>query len=138
MPADNFRKMVFIGQNLKHVHVTYSLHELLILVHIRCLEFWFIIASAKDTNNEIKIKRYTVSPVTGFSVKKSMFFMQRPKKVALFPDRFRVKKNLSLTSPYSRMSIRIYAFNFKKQTSKKKQEKQKKLKNLKNYLREIH
>ena len=65
--------------------------------------------------------------------------MQRPKKVALFPDRFRVKKNLSLTSPCSRMSIKIYAFNFKKQTSKKKkQEKQKKLKNLKNYLREIH
>ena len=72
--------MVFIGQNLKHAHVTYSLHELLIVVHIRCLKFWFITASVKDTNNGRKIKRYTVSPVAGFSVKKSMFFCRDQKK----------------------------------------------------------
>ena len=42
--AHSFRKMFFIGQNLKHVHMTYSFLELLIFfcltqVHIDCLEF---------------------------------------------------------------------------------------------------
>ena len=42
--AYSFRKIFFIGQNLKHVHMTYSLLELLIffwlaVVDIKCLEF---------------------------------------------------------------------------------------------------
>ena len=42
--AYSFRKMFFIGQNLKHVHMTYSFLELLIFfwltqVDIYCLEF---------------------------------------------------------------------------------------------------
>ena len=41
--AFSFRKMLFIGQNLKHVHMTYSFLELLIFfwltLDIYCLEF---------------------------------------------------------------------------------------------------
>ena len=42
------------------------------------------------------------------------------KKVVLFPEIGQVKKILSLTLPHSRMCIRIYIFNFKKQTNKQK------------------
>ena len=49
-----------------------------------------------------------------------------PKKVALFLDIGRVKIFLSLTRPHSRMCIKIYIFNFKKQTNNQKNQKQKK------------
>ena len=41
-------------------------------------------------------------------------------EIALFPETGRVKKILSLTRPHSQMCIRIYIFNFKKQTQTKK------------------
>ena len=41
------------------------------------------------------------------------------RKVVLFPEIGRVKYFLSLTRPHSRMCIKIYIFNFKKQTSTK-------------------
>ena len=63
------------------------------------------------------------------------------KTVALFPEICWVKIFLSLTHLDSRMCIRIYIFNFKRQTNKqKKQEykkKQKKLKKKREYLRKI-
>ena len=49
-----------------------------------------------------------------------------PKKVALFPEIGRVKIFLSLNRPHSRMCIKIYIFNFKKQTNNQKNQKQKK------------
>ena len=42
------------------------------------------------------------------------------KKVVLFLETSRVKKFLSLTRSHSRMCIRTYIFNFKKQAKKKK------------------
>ena len=63
----------------------------------------------------------------------------RPKKVVLFPEISRVKKNLSLTRPHSQICIRIYIFLFQrtssKQTNKQKTNKQtnkQKTKNKKN------
>ena len=47
----------------------------------------------------------------------------RPKKVALFPEKRRVKYFLSLTCPHSRMCIRIHIVNFKKETYKQKNKK---------------
>ena len=44
----------------------------------------------------------------------------RPKKKVLFPEIDQVKTFLSLTRPHSQMFIRIYIFNFKKQTNKQK------------------
>ena len=41
-------------------------------------------------------------------------------KIALFPETGRVKNFLSLTHPHSQICIRIYIFNFKKQTNKQK------------------
>ena len=41
-------------------------------------------------------------------------------EIALFPETGRVKKFLSLTRPHSQMCIRIYIFNFTKQTQTKK------------------
>ena len=49
----------------------------------------------------------------------ALIFMLRSKQAVLFPEIGRVKKFLSLTLPHSPMYIRIYNFNFKKQTSKK-------------------
>ena len=50
----------------------------------------------------------------------------------MFPEIDRVKIFLSLTRPYSRICIRIYIFNFKKQTNKqKKKQKTKQNKNTK-------
>ena len=48
------------------------------------------------------------------------------KKVVLFLETSRVKKFLSLTRSHSRMCIRTYIFNFKKQAKKKKEAKQSK------------
>ena len=48
------------------------------------------------------------------------------RKIVSFPEIDRVKKNLSLTRPHSRICIRIYIFNFKKQ-----QQQQKKIKKAK-------
>ena len=62
------------------------------------------------------------------------------KKVVLFPEISQVKAFLSLTRPRSRMFIRIYIFNFRKQTNKRKvrmQIKQSKLKKKREYLRKI-
>ena len=42
------------------------------------------------------------------------------KKVVLFPEIDRLKKFLSLTSLHCQMCIRIFFFNFKKQTNKQK------------------
>ena len=44
----------------------------------------------------------------------------------LFLEIRRVKNFLSLTRPHSRMCMRIYIFNFKKQTKKKKEKEKKK------------
>ena len=55
----------------------------------------------------------------------------RPKKVALFPEKRRVKYFLSLTCPHSRMCIRIHIVNFKKETYKKKNKNTKKVKETK-------
>ena len=49
-----------------------------------------------------------------------IIFLLRPEKVVLFPEIGRMKKILSLTRPHSQMCIRIYIFNFKKQTNKQK------------------
>ena len=49
----------------------------------------------------------------------------------MFPEIDRVKIFLSLTRPYSRICIRIYIFNFKKQTSKKQQQQQQEYKKAK-------
>ena len=62
------------------------------------------------------------------------------KKVVLFPEIDRLKIFLSLTSLHSQMCIRIFFFNFKKQTNKqkkntKKQTKQKKRISLENWLK---
>ena len=64
--------MFFIGQNLKHVHMTYSFLELLIFfwltqVDIDCLEFishhiteiWYLNTTPKETNHEIKASIFT-------------------------------------------------------------------------------
>ena len=51
------------------------------------------------------------------------------KKVVLFPEIGRVKMFLSLIHPHSRMCIRTYIFNIKKQTSK--QQKKKRIKKVK-------
>ena len=40
------------------------------------------------------------------------------RKIVSFPEIDRVKKFLSLTRPHSRICIRIYIFNFKKQQKK--------------------
>ena len=52
----------------------------------------------------------------------------RPKNVVLFPEIGQVKSLLSLTCPHSRMCIRIYIFNLKKNknnnNNKTKKEKQ--------------
>ena len=53
----------------------------------------------------------------------ALIFMLRAKKAVLFPEIGRVKKILSLTLPHSPMYIRIYNFNFKKQTNKQKRSK---------------
>ena len=61
-------------------------------------------------------------------------FRSSQKKVVLFPEIGRVKFFLSLTRSHSWMCIRIHIFNFKKQTSKEKQNKariQKKTKEIK-------
>ena len=68
------------------------------------------------------------------------YFHAKAKKAVLFPEVGRVKKFLSLTLPHSPMYIRIYNFNFKKQTSKKEariQKTQKKRKKKREYLRKI-
>ena len=62
------------------------------------------------------------------------------KKVVLFPEIDRLKIFLSLTCLHSQMCIRIFFFNFKKQTNKqkkntKKQTKQKKRISLENWLK---
>ena len=45
----------------------------------------------------------------------------KPKKVFLFLEIGRMKKILSFTRSHSRMCIRIYIFNFKKQINEQKQ-----------------
>ena len=83
--ACSFRKMFIIGQNLKHVHVTYSFHEILIffwLTLVKCfvLKFDFSVhqrntilillqknnnkKNNKKPNDEIKTNRYSLSPVS--------------------------------------------------------------------------
>ena len=47
-----------------------------------------------------------------------MPLLPEAKKVILFPEIGRVKIFLSLLRLYSRMCIRIFIFNFKKQTNK--------------------
>ena len=53
------------------------------------------------------------------------FYILRPKRVVLFPEIAWIKIFLSLTRPHSRMCIRIYILNFKKQTNKQKNNKKK-------------
>ena len=50
------------------------------------------------------------------------------KKVVMFPRTGQLKFFLSLIRPHSRMCIRIYIFNFKKQTDKQKQKRKKEYK----------
>ena len=66
----------------------------------------------------------------------SCFSGHRPEtKAVLFTEINRVKIFLSLIRPHSRMSIRIYIFNFQKKKKKKKQE-DKKRKKERNYRRD--
>ena len=78
--------MFFTGQNLKHVHITYSLFELLIffwltLVNVFCLEFisryfneiLYITPTPKETNRERDAKRHTFSLVSDTDIEKSCF-----------------------------------------------------------------
>ena len=51
----------------------------------------------------------------------------KTKKSSLVSGNWRGEKKFSLTRPHSRMCIRIYIFNFKKQTKKRVQKKQRKL-----------
>ena len=59
------------------------------------------------------------------------FYILRPKRVVLFPEIAWIKSFLSLTCPHSRMCIRIYILNFKKQTNKQNNNNNKKNKNTK-------
>ena len=72
--------MFLIGQNLRHVYMTYSFLELLIflwftLLDVNCLEFTSTtskkycmrIQTPKETNYERKAKRYTISLVSEFN-----------------------------------------------------------------------
>ena len=85
--AHNFRKMFFIGQNLKHVSMTYSFLELLIIFLSTLVEIFIIwglflttskkycmlIQTPKKTNHEIKTKRYSFSLVSDNDVEKFCF-----------------------------------------------------------------
>ena len=62
--------------------------------------------------------------------------MLRPKNVVLFQENYQVKIFLSVSRPHSRMCIRIYTFNFKKnKQTKKKQEYKKRKKGKENISR---
>ena len=78
--------MFIIAQNIKHVYVTFSFHELLIfflltLVDIFCLKFDFLI-NQKNTvlhtlNDEIKPKRIIFLPSPVFSKVLKIHFHER-------------------------------------------------------------
>ena len=82
--AYSFQKMFFIGQYLKHVHMTYLFLELLvfcwlILVDIYCLELF--LTTYKNYCMRIQTSKYpimkqkqTFSLVSGIDVEKSYFF----------------------------------------------------------------
>ena len=80
--------MFFIGQNLKHVLLTYFFLELLIsflstLVQMFIVwslflttlkkEILYVNTNSKETNHEIKTKRYTFSVARDIDVEKSCF-----------------------------------------------------------------
>ena len=72
----SFRKMFFIGQNLKYVHMTYSFLELLIFFLLTLLRFFFsphqrnicVNTNFEETNLEIKTKRCAFSLVSDIDV----------------------------------------------------------------------
>ena len=85
--ADTYRKMFFIGQNLKHVHITFSFLEFLFfflsLVVDICFEFIFnyirkILHANTNSkgnqswNNNIELYIFTVSDI---DIEKLFFFM---------------------------------------------------------------
>ena len=76
--------MFFIGQNLKHVHMTCSFLEILIFFLSTLVLIFFIVSSSfltiskkysshETSYHEIKTKRYTFSLVSDIDVKKSCF-----------------------------------------------------------------
>ena len=120
--------MFFIGQNSNHVYVTYSFHELfiffwLILVYrYFCFKFDSSLRQRNTVNRNQLFCMHLLRCETQQIYKETYLLLHllRPKKVVLFPEIGRMKKILSLTRPHSQMCIRIYIFNFKKQTNKQK------------------
>ena len=84
--AHLFQEIFVFGQNLKHVHLTYALHELLIsmiffwLTLVTLFKVWFPNVSKKyctqihTLNDKIKTKGYTFSPVSDVNIEESCFF----------------------------------------------------------------
>ena len=67
--------MVFIGQNLEHVLLTYYFLELLEFISHHIKEYLCKYKlQRKPTNHEIKTKKYTFSFVPDIDVEKSCFF----------------------------------------------------------------
>ena len=73
----SFRK-IFIGQNLKHIHVTFSFPELLIFTNFWYFLFgvWFLSLSKKTYTPKWwnKTKKYKFSPVSDDDVEESCSF----------------------------------------------------------------
>ena len=70
--------MLFTGQNVKHVHVAY--HKLLIFFSLTSVEISHCIkeilpinTTPKETNDQIKAKRYIFSHITDGNAEESMF-----------------------------------------------------------------
>ena len=84
--AHRFQEIFAFGQNLKHVHLTYAFHELLIfmiffwLTLVTLFKVWFPNVSKKyctqihTLNDKIKTKGYTFSPVSDVNIEESCFF----------------------------------------------------------------
>ena len=84
--AHRFQEIFAFGQNLKHVHLTYAFHELLIfmiffwLTLVTLFKVWFPSVSKKyctqihTLNDKIKTKGYTFSPVSDVNIEESCFF----------------------------------------------------------------
>ena len=82
-----FRKMVFISQNLNHVHKMHYFHELLTFVWLILIDIllklishhiqeMLHIATPKETNDEVKAKREIFLPVSDVDVEEYNFFFE--------------------------------------------------------------
>ena len=76
-----YRKMFFIGQNLKHVQMTYSFLELLIFFRLSLVnihtskKYCKQIQTPKETSHETDTNRYIFSFVSDIDVEKACFFI---------------------------------------------------------------